>query len=305
MTHKSYEVKNGDTLWKICKDAFKLNSDTEIAKKVNEISKKNQISGNSIFVGQKIDLSVTEANSNTYTDNVDIVIFSNNENNIYPETNFVYNQLTDFYWTQFQKPIPDLIIKNGLPCEPLSPERYTLMSNMVTEVTRENSNTETCSPDTIQKLIKTKKYTAEEIETIKNTKEYSQKEIMQIIEEEAKRFGVDPILIKAIVQKESTNQQFAKNKWSGASGLMQLMPKTAKWLGCDNVFDAKQNVRAGVKYLAYLLKKYKGDVSHALGAYNFGEGNYDKYLKGQKKLPKETIAYVPKVMENYNKIATA
>ena len=96
MTHKIYEVKKGDTLWKICKDAFKLNSDAEIAKKVKEISKKNQISENSIFVGQKIDLSVTEANSNTYTDNVDIVIFSNNENNIYPETN-VWETCTPYF----------------------------------------------------------------------------------------------------------------------------------------------------------------------------------------------------------------
>ncbi|MGX4584069.1 lytic transglycosylase domain-containing protein [Paenibacillus chitinolyticus] len=94
----------------------------------------------------------------------------------------------------------------------------------------------------------------------------------------------------------------------GATGLMQLMPATAKGLGVDPN-DPEQNVLGGATYLSYQLKKY-GDTQLALAAYNAGPGNVDKAIKKagsrdwnavSKFLPKETQNYVPKVMKKWGR----
>lgn len=112
--------------------------------------------------------------------------------------------------------------------------------------------------------------------------------------------NVDPNLIAAIIQKESTFNPNATSG-AGAQGLMQLMPGTAKDLGVKNSYDPEQNIAGGTKHFARLLKKY-GDVTLALYAYNAGEGNVNKWLKNGKinNIPfKETKEYAPKVLENY------
>lgn len=101
-------------------------------------------------------------------------------------------------------------------------------------------------------------------------------------------------LVGAIIQIESGGNPNAVSK-AGAAGLMQLMPGTAADLGVTNVFDPKQNVNAGTRYIKQLIDKY-GDVQTALMAYNWGPGNVDKYLAGQiTTIPTETKNYVSKV----------
>jgi cell wall-associated NlpC family hydrolase len=81
---------------------------------------------------------------------------------------------------------------------------------------------------------------------------------------------------------------------SGAIGLMQLMPATARGLGV-NPYDARDNLRGGARYLKQMLGQYGGDVTMALAAYNAGPGQAANW----RNLP-ETAAYVPKVQAAYN-----
>ncbi len=99
----------------------------------------------------------------------------------------------------------------------------------------------------------------------------SPEEIDQSIVMAAARHNVDPNLVRAVVKVESNFNSNAVSR-TGAMGLMQLMPKTARELRVKNPFDAQQNVDAGVRHLKYLLENYNGDVNLTLAAYNAGEG---------------------------------
>ena len=110
--------------------------------------------------------------------------------------------------------------------------------------------------------------------------------------------GVDPRFIHAVIQQESRYKPDAASA-AGAKGLMQLMPDTGKRFHCTDLDDEQCNVEAGTKYLAWLLKRFNGDVSLTLAAYNAGEGAVDKY----KGIPpyQETQNYVKKIVANYGK----
>jgi Transglycosylase SLT domain len=119
-----------------------------------------------------------------------------------------------------------------------------------------------------------------------------------IIFHAGEREGVDPRFIHAVIQQESRYDPKALSP-AGASGLMQLMPSTARQFDCDEPKDEACNVAAGTKYLAWLLKKYDGDVKLALAGYNAGSGAVEKY-QGVPPYP-ETQNYVNKIVANYGK----
>jgi hypothetical protein len=119
-----------------------------------------------------------------------------------------------------------------------------------------------------------------------------------IIFHAGERQGVDPRFIHAVIQQESNYDPDATSP-AGARGLMQLMPGTAKRFNCSDLNDETCNVEAGTKYLAWLLKRFNGDVKLALAGYNAGEGSVDKY-QGVPPYP-ETQSYVNKIVANYGR----
>ena len=92
----------------------------------------------------------------------------------------------------------------------------------------------------------------------------------------AERHGVDPLLVAAIVQAESSFDTEAVSP-RGALGLMQMMPTTAEQLGVADAYDPSQNLDAGVSYLAYLLRRFDDDLVLALAGYNAGPGAVDRF----------------------------
>lgn len=108
----------------------------------------------------------------------------------------------------------------------------------------------------------------------------------------ARDFGVEEAIVRAIIHAESAFRPTALSR-VGAQGLMQLMPATARRFGVSNAFDAGQNIRGGVQYLSWLLKRFNGNLTLAAAGYNAGEGAVDKY----KGVPpySETRRYVERV----------
>ncbi len=126
-------------------------------------------------------------------------------------------------------------------------------------------------------------------------------QIVKWIGEISQQHGVDPELVKAVAKTESNfNPQAVSAK--GAMGLMQLIPETGKRFGVSNVFDPKQSIEGGVKYLKFLMGMFPDNLPHILAAYNAGENAVLKY----KGVPpyRETQAYVRRITTAYNKKAS-
>ncbi|WP_298271224.1 lytic transglycosylase domain-containing protein [Geobacter sp.] len=118
-------------------------------------------------------------------------------------------------------------------------------------------------------------------------------EFEPIINQCALEYGVDKSLVKAVIHAESGYNPNALSR-KGASGLMQLMPQTARDLKVSNSFDPRENIRGGVRYLRFLLDTFKGDVTMALAAYNAGLSKVAQY--GGVPPYQETRTYVDKVL---------
>lgn len=123
----------------------------------------------------------------------------------------------------------------------------------------------------------------------------------EIIAAAGERYGVDPLLIRAVMQTESAGNPLAVSR-AGARGLMQIMPGTAEELGIRDSFDPAENILGGTRYLRRLLDRYQGDRKLALAAYNWGMGNVENRLEA---MPRETRSYILKVENLYQKLLTA
>jgi len=121
--------------------------------------------------------------------------------------------------------------------------------------------------------------------SIERTESYS-----ALVEQHARRLGLDSDLVKAMIYAESGGDRKAVSG-SGAIGLMQLMPETAGDLGIADPYDADASIGGGTRYLRGLLDRYDGSTELALWAYNAGPG---AVARGH--LPDETVKYVPRVL---------
>jgi len=109
--------------------------------------------------------------------------------------------------------------------------------------------------------------------------------------------GIDPLLLYSIMHQESSFKSHAISP-KGARGLMQLMPGTAMRFGVTNIFDARQNIEGGARYVRFLLDRFDGDVNLTLAGYNAGEGAVEKY--GWRIPPyAETQEYVRRISRRY------
>jgi len=126
-------------------------------------------------------------------------------------------------------------------------------------------------------------------------------DIQGLVNEAARDFDVNPLLVNSVIQVESNYNPFAVSP-KGAQGLMQLMPSTAQRFGVTDTFDPRQNIEAGVRYLKLLQDTFQDDRL-AIAAYNAGEKAVAKY-KDVPPYP-ETVSYVAKVGKKYGQAKRA
>lgn len=126
-------------------------------------------------------------------------------------------------------------------------------------------------------------------------------QIDSFIEDSARRYDIDPLLIYAQMHQESSFKLKAMS-YKGARGLMQLMPATAARFGVRDIYDPRQNIDAGVRYMRWLLNTFNQDLELTLAGYNAGEGAVMKY--GNQIPPyKETREYVRRITARYASIS--
>jgi len=129
----------------------------------------------------------------------------------------------------------------------------------------------------------------------------SPEEFAELINSTARRHGIHPEFVQAVIDVESAFDPNAISK-KGAQGLMQLMPATAERFGVSNAFNPAQNIDGGTRYLRYLLDLFGGDMRLALAAYNAGE---NAVLKVNGVPPyRETRNYVARVLRRFGATRT-
>ncbi len=114
-----------------------------------------------------------------------------------------------------------------------------------------------------------------------------------LINELSSQYNIDAALVKAVMHAESAFKVSAKSH-KGATGLMQLMPATARRFGVKDIWSPMENILGGVKYLSWLNREFNGNISLVAAGYNAGEGAVKRYNG----IPpyKETRGYVSKVI---------
>jgi soluble lytic murein transglycosylase-like protein len=178
----------------------------------------------------------------------------------------------DFFETIFQSEIADKI-SNGTG--------LGVAEQIYKRLTGENFSAEVLNPklEPLNKQPKIEVNTnALEIPAVKPSNQSLDRlsKYEEIINHASETYGVDKNIIKSVILAESSAKEKAVST-ANAKGLMQIIDSTAKYLGINNVFDPKENIMGGAKYLSELLRKYNGNLKFALAGYNAGPGNVDKY----------------------------
>lgn len=131
-----------------------------------------------------------------------------------------------------------------------------------------------------------------------------------LIEQEAERYGLDPLLVVAVIRTESGFSPTARSR-VGARGLMQLMPTTAEWVArkasirsysAERIEEPAINVRLGCWYLSYLDRQFPGELDAVLAAYNAGQGNVARWRRHPDAIERafpETRQYVKRGLRSY------
>jgi len=178
----------------------------------------------------------------------------------------------DIFDTIFQSEIADQISKGtGLG----------VAEQIYKKLTGENFSTDVLNPK-LEPIIKQPKIEVTtdtlEIPVVKPSNQSINRldKYEDIIQQASETYGVDMNIIKSVILAESSAKENAVST-ANAKGLMQIIDSTAKYLGINNVWDPKENIMGGAKYLSELLRKYNGNLKFALAGYNAGPGNVDKY----------------------------
>lgn len=145
------------------------------------------------------------------------------------------------------------------------------------------------------------KNTDTDVKVTLTTEEMKDTKYDEYFEKASQKYNVPVSLLKAMVKMESNFERYEVSS-SGASGLMQLMPETAKYLGVTDVFDPEQNIMGGARYISEKIKAYDGDVQLALSAYNAGSGTVEKYGNT---VPPQCKLYVSKILSYKEAYETA
>lgn len=170
-----------------------------------------------------------------------------------------------------------------------------MLNNSVNSASQPNV---TASNDVVEVTSKLKQYTKDYTgktsyeNLLAGAEKYSAE-----IAKASEKYNVPEKLIAAVMKKESNFNPSVVSS-AGASGLMQLMPSTASYLGVNDRFDPQQNIMGGAKYLRQMLDQFDNNIETALAAYNAGPGNVKKY--GGIPPFKETQNYVTKVLNYFN-----
>jgi len=125
-------------------------------------------------------------------------------------------------------------------------------------------------------------------------------ELGEIIDRIARLENIDPQLVRAVIEVESSFNRRAVSP-KGAQGLMQLMPETARALGVRNAFDPLENVRGGTRYLRRLIDRFDGSLELGLASYNAGPAAVVRH--GGVPPYRETESYVRRVLRAYGREA--
>lgn len=125
---------------------------------------------------------------------------------------------------------------------------------------------------------------------------YTTNKYDHLISDASREYGVDSLLLKAMIKAESDFDPRAISK-KGAMGLMQIMPENFKMLNLKNPFDPWENIKAGARYFKELHQRFNGKLALSLAAYNAGPTAVDRY----KNIPpfQETEEYVSRVLRYY------
>lgn len=199
----------------------------------------------------------------------------------------------DYFGTIFENQMASMISKN---------KTLGIADILYKKITGEDINQNSSASDLLQLLnnnkIELKKLTGDNNSIAPSDKAADRlSKYENVINEAASSYGVDKNLIKSVILTESAANEKAVSG-AKAKGLMQLIDSTASEMGVNNVFDPKENIFGGTKYLSEMLRKYNGNLHLALASYNAGPENVQKY--GGVPPFDETKNYIKRVIGYFN-----